>query len=165
MARPRTPASLKKGKSETKEHLEDRAELEEEIKGNDDILYSIVPDSLDKNGKQYYIFIREQLQDSKVLGNLDIPMLTQTANCLSKIDELNTIINENGTIFTIIDKFGNEVPKQHPAVSAYNTYMSQFRALATQLGLSPSARAQLTEMQMQNKEDLDDPILQALTND
>ena len=46
MARPRKPATLKQGKSESKAQLEIRAEAERRLMGNDDLLQD-VPDYLD----------------------------------------------------------------------------------------------------------------------
>ena len=40
MARPRKPASLKKGKSESKQQLEERAEIEKSLMGSVDLVES-----------------------------------------------------------------------------------------------------------------------------
>jgi len=161
MARPRKPAALKQGKSETKEHLEDRAEVEQDLKGNNDKLHDI-PDSLDDLGKKYYLYIIDELEISGILGNLDVFIVTQTADCLSKIEQLDNIMKHSDLIFETIDKMGNVIPKEHPAIGAKMKYLSLFRALSTQLGLSPSSRAQLSEMNMEQKETENDALLNAL---
>ena len=69
MARPRKPASLKQGKSETKEHLEARAKIEQKLKGSSDLIYN-VPEQLDELAIEYYKFLIEELEDSNILSNL-----------------------------------------------------------------------------------------------
>ena len=56
MARPRMVASNKKGKSETKEHLNERAKIEDELRGEDSLLRQ-APEWLDDYGIEYYTFI------------------------------------------------------------------------------------------------------------
>ena len=161
MGRPRKPASLKAGKSETKAHLDERNQIEVEMKGKDGKVDQ-VPDQLDDIGKTYYTFLVEELKVSGILSNLDIPTLTQTADCLSKMQQADEYIKREGIIYETFDKVGNTIPKEHPAVSIKLKYLSQFRALSTQLGLSPSSRASLSEMKIKAKEDDEDPVLQIL---
>ena len=68
MARPRKPASLKKGKSETKAQLEARAEQEQKLKGNTN-LFENIPEHLDELAKQYYKFLVTELEISNILSN------------------------------------------------------------------------------------------------
>lgn len=161
MARPRKPASLKKGKSETKQHLEAREEVEQSLKGNSDLVFS-VPDQLDELGEAYYKFLVEELRDANILSNLDIPILTQTSDALSKMEQADRLISEEGLLYYKYDKEGNQEPKEHPAVGIKQKYLTQFRALSTQLGLSPSSRASLAEMNMQKEEDEEDPVLKVI---
>lgn len=161
IARPRKPAAVKSGKSETKEHLKERQKVEEKMAGNNDLVNQI-PDQLDKLGKKYYKFLIEQLSEADFLSNLDVPLLTQTSDCLSKMEQADAAIEKNGIIYYTVDKFGNDIPKEHPAVGIKQKYLTQFRALSTQLGLSPSARASLSEMKVQAKKDDEDPVLKLL---
>ena len=161
MVRPRKPASLKKGKSETKQHLEAREEVEQSLKGNSDLVFS-VPDQLDELGEAYYKFLVEELRDANILSNLDIPILTQTSDALSKMEQADRFISEEGLIYYKYDKEGNREPKEHPAVGIKQKCLTQFRALSTQLGLSPSSRASLAEMNMQKEEDEEDPVLKVI---
>lgn len=161
MARPRKPATLKQGKSETKAQLEIRAEAERRLMGNDDLLQDI-PDYLDPLAQAYYKFLVNELEISDILSNLDIPLLEQTADCLSKMRQADDIINEEGIILNTIDRYGNEIIKEHPAVSTKQKYLNQFRALSTQLGLSPASRAQLAGMKVEKQEQEEDPLLKIL---
>ncbi|MEK5205248.1 phage terminase small subunit P27 family [Bacillus sp. FSL R10-2789] len=161
MARPRKPASLKQGKSETQAQLEIRAEAEKRLMGNDNLLQE-VPDYLDELAQAYYKFLVHELEISDILSNLDIPLLEQTADCLSKMRQADDIINEEGIIIKQIDRYGNEMIKEHPAVGTKQKYLNQFRALSTQLGLSPASRAQLAGMKIEKKEEDEDPLLKVL---
>lgn len=108
------------------------------------------------------MFLIEELEASNILSNLDIPVLTQTADSLSKMEQADDIIKREGIIYSTYDRFDNEIPKEHPAVGIKQKYLNQFRALSTQLGLSPSARASLSEMKIQAKKEDEDPVLKIL---
>ncbi|PED63985.1 phage terminase small subunit P27 family [Priestia megaterium] len=161
MARARKPASLKQGHSETKAQLEIRAEAEKRLMGNSDLLKDI-PDYLDELAQAYYNFLVHELEISDILSNLDIPLLEQTADCLSKMRQCDDIINEEGLILNQEDRYGNSQPKEHPAVGTKQKYLNQFRALSQQLGLSPASRAQLAGMKVEKQEQEEDPLLQVL---
>lgn len=162
MSRQRMPAIHKAGKSETKAHLDERAEIEAQLAGDGSLIEQI-PEQLDDLGKQYYEFLVDELKVSGILSNLDIPILTQTADCLSKMHQADLIINKEGILWRGEDKFGNEILKEHPTVNTKQKYLSQFRALANQLGLSPSSRAALAETKIQNKNDEEDPVKKLLS--
>lgn len=161
LARPRKPAALKAGKSESKAHLDAREKIEDALGGGKEKVYTI-PQQLDDLAREYYMFLVDELEASDILTNLDIPVLTQTADCLSKMQQADAIINEKGIIYETEDREGNIIPKEHPAVGTKQKYLNQFRALSTQLGLSPSSRASLAEMTMQKQENDVDPVVQML---
>lgn len=161
MPRPKKPASLKKGKSESKAQLEERAELEKELMGDVDKV-NIIPEYLDDLAKDYYKFLISELEISNILSNLDIPLLEQTSDCLSKMRQCDEILNRDGLLVTSIDRYGASISKEHPTVSTKQKYLNQFRALSTQLGLSPSSRAQLAGMKVGEKEKEEDELLQIL---
>lgn len=161
MARPRKPASLKKGKSETKEQLAERAEVEKDLMGNIDLL-DTVPEYLDSLAQWYYKFLIKELEISDILSNLDIPLLEQTSDCLSKMRQCDDILNRDGLIIDVVDRYGSHTIKEHPAVATKQKYLNQFRALSTQLGLSPSSRAQLAGMKVAQGEEQADELLKIL---
>lgn len=161
MARPRKPADLKAGNSENKGDLDERSELEAKLSGEDNLVW-IVPDILDDYGKEYYKFLINEFSEANFLSNLDVPLLTQTADCLSKMRLADEIIDREGIKYDTFDKFGNTIPKEHPTVKTKLAYLTQYRALSTQLGLSPSARASLSQMKIDAKEEEEDPLLAAL---
>lgn len=164
MGRPKKPASLKKGNSESKEQLQERAELEENLMGSVDLIDTI-PEYLDDLAKFYYKFLITELEISNILSNLDIPLLEQTSDCLSKMRQCDEILNRDGLIIDLIDRYGTQTIKEHPAVATKQKYLNQFRALSTQLGLSPSSRAQLAGMKVGEKEEEEDQLLKILNNE
>ena len=91
--------------------------------------------------------------------------MTQTADALSKMDQANKSIERNGLMIEIMDKNGNILPKKNPAVDIYKMYNDIFVKLSSQLGMSPSARAQLAELKMSEASDEKDPLLAALGDD
>lgn len=161
ISRARKPALLKQGNSESKEQLKERAKMEEALKGNVD-QFKNVPDHLDDLAQQYYRFLVSELEISDILSNLDIPLLEQTADCLSKTRQADEILNSDGIIISVTDKYGNITLKEHPAVNVKQKYLNQFRAMSQQLGLSPASRAQLAGMKIDQKNDEEDPLLQLL---
>lgn len=161
MARPRKPASLKHGHSESKEQLRQRDEAEKELLGSTDKIKD-VPEHLDDLAKQYYVFLTTELEISDILSNLDIPLLEQTSDCLSKIRQADSYINRNGLIITELDRYGIEREKENPAVATKQKYLNQFRALSTQLGLSPASRATLAGLKVEEENNSNDALLQIL---
>lgn len=161
MGRPRKPAALKQGKSESKEHLDSRALVEDNLRGGNDLIYDYVPDNLSEIGKNYYRYIIRELTVSGILSNLDIPMLTQMCMALATMDELQEEIKK-GHLLTKVDRAGNKFPIENPAENLYIKYQSLFMKIATQFGLSPSARSQLAEMNMNQQEQEDDPLSKVL---
>ena len=161
MARARKPASLKAGKSETKEQLAIRESIEQQLLGNTDKV-TIVPDHLNELAKVYYQYLVSELEISGLLSNLDIPVLEQTADSLSKIRECDENLNDEGLVITRIDRYGHENTIENPYVKIKMAYLNQFRSLANQLGLSPSSRAALASKKIEAKEEAEDPLLQIL---
>lgn len=157
MAKPRKPAALKQGKSETKAQLKLREEMEMKLMGSANLIH-LVPEHLDIKAQAYYQFLVKELEISGLITNLDVKLLEETAKCMSQLDECTEILKRDGIL--IYD--ANENPKEHPTFKTQNTLQVAYRAFANQLGLSPAARAQLAGMQTKAKEDEADPLLQLL---
>lgn len=162
MARARKPASLKQGKSETKEQLEAREAIEKQLLGETDKV-SVIPEHLDELGKVYYQYLVDELEISGLLSNLDVPILEQTADALSKIRECDENLNAEGLVITKTDRYGHENSIENPYVKIKMAYLNQFRSLANQLGLSPSSRAALASKKIEAKEEQEDPLLKVLS--
>ena len=78
------------------------------------------------------------------------------------MDELQDNILENGHLVQKTDRAGNVFWIENPAENLYIKYQGLFMKIATQFGLSPSARSQLAEMNMTKQEDEDNPALAAI---
>lgn len=161
MPAPKKPASLKKGKSETKEQLEVRSQIEAQLLGNTDKI-ATVPEHLNDLAKVYYQFLISELEISNILSNLDIPLLEQTANALSKLRECDEALDEQGLVVESEDRYGHMQLKENPYVKVKMAYLNQFRSLANQLGLSPAARASLADKKIEEEAQQEDPLLKIL---
>lgn len=161
MPKPRKPAALKQGKSETKAQLQVREEQEQRLMGGTDMVKN-VPEYLDSLAKAYYKYMITELEIGGLLSNLDIPLLEQTADALSKLRQCDDILNKEGIKIDQVDRYGNMMTKEHPTVKTKMAYLNAFKTLSSQLGMSPASRAQLAGMQVQAKEEESDPLLQLL---
>ena len=70
MARPCKAASLLTECSQTKEEIDSRIENENILRGKSDKI--LPPDELTENQKKIFEFIVHELEESKLLGNLDL---------------------------------------------------------------------------------------------
>lgn len=159
--RPAMASSVRKGNDMNKDELKVREEAEKRLMGDIDLVKE-APATLDALAQAYYLYMVENLETSNLLSNLDIPLLTETAFCLARLEEAKATMLEVGTLAYEVDKMGNEKVKKHPIVDVYNTLLNQFKTLGGQLCMSPSARTQMASLQLQAKEDEDDPVLKAL---
>lgn len=159
MARPKKPANLQTGHTYSKSQLEEMAKLEEEMCGNDDVVY-LVPEYLNEYAKIYYRYLVDNLKESGVkISNLDKPLIETTADCLSRIYIARKAIDEQGMVLKKIDKNGNEQLVSNPYVKIHLDYMTKLTQLTSRLGLDPSSRSTLATMQIENKEDEQDEVL------
>lgn len=163
MGRPTKPAGLKTGHNQSKAELEKQKEAEQFIGGNNDEIKKI-PKGLDDNGKKYYKFIVDNLENSGVLMNLDVSMVKQVAQILSQMDYLDGVLSNNMFV-NRVDKNGFTTQVEHPAFGMKMKLLAQFKALATQLGLSPSSRVQLSNLNVEAAMDEHDPVAQVLRDD
>lgn len=158
MARPKSPASTKKGKSETKAELKIRQEEELKIKGGTDKVFT-VPRHLKGDDRKHYRFLITELANTDTLSNLDIPILLQTVKIMSAIEQCDKELEKLGSMI-YYDQNGQ--PKEHPSSKQRLAYLSQYRAMAGQLGLSPSARASLAGKKIEAQENQNDDLLKVL---
>lgn len=161
MSRAKKPASLKKGKSESKEQLKRREEIEKQLMGNSDTVYNI-PQHLNDEEKIYYKFLIDELKILNILANVDTFLLEQTANCLYVMRQCDDHIRAHGVLVSKPDRFGNIEEKENPSIKIKLNYQTKYAALCNQLGLSPASRAALAGRQLEAKEEENDPLLQVL---
>ena len=148
MAKPRVPMALQK-KKVSKAEREKREKMEMELRGNNDKLKP--PRNLTKGAKKYFKEIVTNLEESRLLGNGDIGIVTITAMTRDKIDRLEMLIQASSDI--------EEIKSLMRLQSALN---KDLKGLYNDLGLSPTSRSRLASMQIEKQEQAEDPFLKAL---
>ena len=148
MAKPRVPMALQK-KKVSKAEREKREKMEMELRGNNDKLKP--PRNLTKGAKKYFKEIVTNLEESRLLGNGDIGIVTITAMTRDKIDRLEMLIQASSDI--------EEIKSLMRLQSALN---KDLKGLYNDLGLSPTSRSRLASMQVEKQEQEEDPFLKAL---
>lgn len=137
----------------SKQEREARKEAEEKIKGNvksDKIKNP--PKSLSKEGKKIYKEIINELEMSGIdITNLDITLLEQVANSIDTMRKCQEILHED-----TLNKQANSV---------YFKAFNVFKQCASELGLSPSARAKLSMLKKQQEDKDNDLLLKILNGD
>lgn len=161
MSRQRKPACLKQGKSESKAQLKQREQIENMLKGDDELVYSI-PQNLDPKAQVFYQFIVQELKHSNILTNIDIPLLEQTADCLSKMRECDIMIEKMGLFYEELDRYGNKKIVENVAMKTKLNLMTKYGQFCNALGMSPSSRAALASKKIEAKEEEQDPLLTLL---
>lgn len=159
MARASKPVDLQSAHL-TKEQIRNRKEQEEKLKGNDDLVYK-PPKNLSKEGKKLYKFIVTELQSSGILNNLDITMLETCVDAIIKMTECKELLDKYGLV--TIKENGDLV--RNPASVIYKDYNAIFNKCCMELGLSPSSRSKLANLNIQTQQNKEDPLLKILNGD
>ena len=133
-------------KNITKEEKKDRLEGEQRLKGNEDNISP--PGYLNKKQKSIFRYIVKNLEASGILGNLDIYVLTTCCIAIDRLQEIETLINEDFS--KLYDK---------ALLSAKDKYTKDLYRCCNELSLSPQSRAKLANIDVQAKEEEQDPLL------
>lgn len=149
MGRPSMNVSVM-SKHLTKEEKMRRIERENVSKGDRDKIFPL-PYLSDKQ-VEIFNYIVDELEESEILGNLDVFILSTCAISIDRLQEIESKINEK---FSIISN--------NTIMAAKDKYSKDFYRCCNELSLSPQSRAKLANMN-QNKKD-DDPLLNALKDD
>lgn len=161
--RPKKPTILLERHELTKAEKQELIEEEKRLSGGKDLVGTIPPELEGKEiAQQYYEFIIRELEVSEVLSNLDIPLLISVSICLERMYLADEHIREHGQVYETYDKLGNVTLKKNPSVDIYNAFLTQFKSLGTQLGLSPSSRATLAGLNIDKKEESENAVLAVL---
>lgn len=148
MARPSKSVKVM-SKNLTKEEKELRLETEEKLKGGADNISP--PTHLIARQKKIFNYIVEQLEESGMLGNLDIYILSQTSIAIDRLQQIERLINKD--INKIYDK---------DLMKAKSEYTKDFFRCCNELSLSPQSRAKLGNINLQAKERDEDVLLKVL---
>ena len=148
MARPCKSVNMM-SKNLTKEEKEVRLEIEKKLKGNAD---KIKPSKdLSTRQKKIFKFIVEELKASDILGNVDIYLLEECSIAIDRMQRIEIEINKNEE-----KMFDSDIRKTK------ESYRQSYFRCCNELCLSPQSRAKLSNINLQAKQQQEDPLLKAL---
>ena len=148
LARP-TKSVITMSKNLTKEEMTLRLNAEEKLKGEADKISP--PTHLNARQKKIFNFIVAEFENSGILGNLDIYILSTCAIAIDRLQQIEKKINQN--FDSIYDK---------ELMSAKDKYTKDLFRCTNELSLSPQSRAKLGNINVQAKLQEDDVLLKVL---
>ena len=149
MARP-SKAVKTMSKNLTKEEKQLRLQAEEKLKGEADKISP--PRYLNKKQKQIFNYIVQELDAAKILGNLDIYILSTCSIAIERLQEIEMMINKDISVL-----------ENKEIMNAKATYTRDLFRCTNELSLSPQSRAKLGNINLQQKEQDNDPLLKVLS--
>lgn len=141
----------------TSEEKRKRKEQEKKLQGNSDLVYK-TPLDISQDEADIYNFLTKELKESGILNNLDITILKTCANAIYMMEDAARTLRIYGSVQQKDD--GTFV--KHPSTTIYKDYNAIFNKCCMELGLSPSARAKLSVLNVKKQEEAVDPVLVAL---
>lgn len=129
IARAPKPIAMQSSKM-GKEEKERRKEAEDKLKGNDDRVYKS-PEGMNPLVAKIYAAIVEELKHAKVLNNLDIDLISITADSIYRLGVARKNLDEYGEV---IADFNGKMFKS-PWVQITKDYQAIFHAGVRELGL------------------------------
>ena len=130
MARPAKAIAAKTAKI-SKDETEQRLQIEDQLRGRSDKL--LPPLYLTDEQVEIFNYVLEELNEAKVLGNLDLFALSQLSICVDRMQEIEKEINENKTM--LLDK---------TLMQTRDRYARDFIRLCNEFCMSPQSRAKLS---------------------
>src|SRR5699024_12414405 len=117
--RPAKPAHYQdatKDRNYNTKQIESMKKQEAALRGNTDSGME-VPNHLSDLGKHYYSSIVEEMKQSEVLGNLDIHLISLTAETLAIIRNGEERLTDDGLFYMVIGRNGHLVQQYHAQLS------------------------------------------------
>lgn len=151
MSRPCKSAKVLTECSQTKDEIQDRINTENRLKGKGDKISP--PSYLTPNQKKIFKYIVDQLKESGILGNLDVYILTTCSIALDRIQEVERLINKKDEDISLRE-----------LLRIKEVYTKDFFRCCNELSLSPQSRAKLSNINLQAKQEREDPLLKILKN-
>lgn len=151
MARPCKSAKVLTDYSQTKEEIEFRIQAEETLKGNSELK---PPAYLNEKQTALFNFIISELENAGILCGLDTYMLETCVIAIDRLQEIESMIN---------DDFG--LIKNASLMSAKDKYTKDLYRCCNELSLSPQSRAKLANINLQAKQNEEDPLVKLLAGD
>lgn len=133
----------------SKDRIEAKLQAEETLRGTADQLKPSA--HLDASQKKIFYKIVNELKNSEILGNLDVYILDTCAIAIDRLQEIELLINRD--INNLVNK---------SLMSAKDKYTKDFFKCCTELCLSPQSRAKIGNINIQQTEEENDPLLQLL---
>ena len=130
MARPAKAIAAKTAKI-SKDETEQRLQIEDQLRGRSDKLLPQL--YLTDEQVEIFNYVLEELNEAKVLGNLDLFALSQLSICVDRMQEIEKEINENKTM--LLDK---------TLMQTRDRYARDFIRLCNEFCMSPQSRAKLS---------------------
>ncbi|MEG0899553.1 MAG: phage terminase small subunit P27 family [Oscillospiraceae bacterium] len=149
MARPTKAVNTRIGNM-TKAEREQRLEGEQKLKGKNDKI--LPPKYLTKEQKTIFRYIVKELEQSGILGNLDVYILTTCSIAIDRLETIETMITANK------EMLGNAT-----FMSSKDKYTKDLYRCCNELSLSPQSRAKIAGANIKSQEE--DPLLKALQDD
>ena len=122
----------------TNEEIKIREETEKRLKGNSDKL--VPADYLNDRQKEIFNYILENLEESKILGNLDVFVLNQASICIERLEMMEQEISKD-----------TDLLKVSSFKSARDMYSKEFFRCCNELCLSPQSRAKISITNLQKQ--------------
>ena len=123
----------------TKDEIANRTETEEMLRGNGDKL--IPPSYLTDDQVKLFYYIKEELEESHILGNLDVFVLAQASICIDRLNKFEELINDDES-YLLNNTF----------MSSKSKYSADFFKCCQELCLSPQSRAKISLNVINSKE-------------
>ena len=149
MARPCKSAKVLTDYSQTKDEISERIENEEVLRGKSDDLSP--SQELTDNQIFLFEFIKTELKESKLLGNLDKFILTTCVIAIDRLQYIEEKINDKPNLI-----FNKDL------MNSKKVYTGDFLRCCNELSLSPQSRAKLANINLNADKDKVDPVLKAL---
>lgn len=130
MGRPAKALATKTG-AITKEEERQRAAAEDSLRGKSDKL--VPPLYLTDSQVEIFNYVLSELDEAKVLGNLDLFALSQLSICVDRMQQIEKQVNENPSI--MIDS---------KLMQTRDRYARDFLRLCNEFCMSPQSRAKLS---------------------
>lgn len=149
MGRPCKSAKVLTECSQTKDEINERNENEEKLKGKAD---NISPtQDLNDNQLSIFNFIKNELEESKLLGNLDSFILTTCVIAIDRLQYIEEKINDKPNLI-----FNKDL------MNSKKVYTADFLRCCNELSLSPQSRAKLANLNLNAKQDKEDDALNTI---
>lgn len=148
MARPAKAVAANSSNLTTLE-VRERKNVEDKLKGDGDLK---PPSYLTKTQKKLFKNILKMLENSDILGALDVYILSQTAISIDRLQSIEQQINEK-----------HELLENSAFMASKDKYTKDFFRCCNELCLSPQSRAKLGAAAVQKKKS--DPLMDVLNDD